>query len=73
MKAYGNYGTGTYELKSMNSKVISKLEVKAPTARSDFESEVQTERRARESMGSTSGGSQDLIIRKETTWSVVRN
>jgi hypothetical protein len=73
MKVYSNYGTGTYELKSMNSKVIYKSGVKAPTARSDFESEIQTERRAKESMGSLRGGSQDLIIRKETTWSVVRN
>jgi hypothetical protein len=75
----GNYGTGTYELKSMRSKRPQLLEtqVKLPYAGSNFEAEAETHTSTREagdrgSVGSTSGGSQDLIIRKETTWTVVR-
>jgi hypothetical protein len=68
MTVYGNYGTGTYELKSMSSKGAAKSEIKGLSPGVVIESET----RGRNSPESTSGGSQDMIIRKETTWTVVR-
>ncbi|KAH7064015.1 hypothetical protein BKA63DRAFT_176967 [Paraphoma chrysanthemicola] len=82
-RTYGNYGsgriygTGTYELKSMNSKQPHQPEgaVKRPYTEPIFEADGHATTRGasdRCSIDSTSGGSQDLIIRKETTWTVVR-
>jgi hypothetical protein len=68
MTTYENYGTGTYELKSMNSKAVAKSGIEGPFLGVATESEVTR----RNSLESLSGGSQDMIIRKETTWSVVR-
>jgi hypothetical protein len=78
----GNYGTGTYELKSMNAaraREASNPAAKGPIvkvkASTEFNARAFAQQREggeRDSVGSTSGGSQDLIIRKETTWTVSR-
>ncbi|KAF2035232.1 hypothetical protein EK21DRAFT_107356 [Setomelanomma holmii] len=84
MRTYGNYGsrrnygTGTYELKSMSSKQPRPLETEAegPYDGLNLGAEAHDSTREagdRASVISTSGGSQDLIIRKETTWTVVRS
>jgi hypothetical protein len=74
-----NYGNGTYELKNLNSvrpTVSRTMETSVPhpvQENSDFETQVYTSTGGaigRSSLGS--GGSQDLIIRKETTWVVER-
>ena len=74
-KAYGN---GTFEMTNMNSAIPPASRAGAgglysTKGHSDFETQVSTSRRnagERSSLGS--GGSQDLIIRKETAWTVER-
>jgi hypothetical protein len=80
MTRYGthNTGTGTSELRDM-SGTRSKSDhqnTDAPLAqkRAAFETQIYTSSRGTEdrvSRASSTGGSQELIIRKETTWNVV--
>jgi hypothetical protein len=73
------YGNGTFEMNNLNSRVASASRSAANNLYSsrnppDFEAKITTSRRLpgeRDSLGS--GGSQDLIIRKETAWTVERS
>lgn len=75
-KAYGN---GTFEMHNLNSfrptaSQSTKNNDYAAQNHTDYETQVTAARREageRTSLGS--GGSQDLIIRKETAWTVVRS
>jgi hypothetical protein len=75
VKAYGN---GTFELKSMgtNTRSHAMASVVGTETATDqdqkFETQIQT-RRVGERSSLGSGGSQDMIIRKETVWTVVRS
>lgn len=79
----GNYGTRTYELMSMSAarirdapKPVTKESILRVKASSEFNARVFAQQREvgeRDSVGSTSGESQDLIIRKETTFTVSRS
>ncbi|KAF2441589.1 hypothetical protein P171DRAFT_446447 [Karstenula rhodostoma CBS 690.94] len=75
VKAYGN---GTFEMKSMGTQSRSQAMASASgTERATetdqkYETQIQT-RQAGERSSLGSGGSQDMIIRKETVWTVVRS
>ncbi|KAF9738730.1 hypothetical protein PMIN06_011150 [Paraphaeosphaeria minitans] len=75
VKAYGN---GTFEMKSMGTQPRSHAMASATGTENatemdqKYETRIQT-RRAGERSSLGSGGSQDMIIRKETVWTVVRS
>lgn len=71
VKAYGN---GTFEMKSMSSRPMASGTGTETATDMDKKYGTQIETRhvgERSSLGS--GGSQDMIIRKETVWTVVRS
>lgn len=73
VKAYGN---GTFEMKNMGSSSRPMASGTGTDGATDmdrkYEAQVQTRQIGeRSSLGS--GGSQDMIIRKETVWTVVRS
>ncbi|KAF2850850.1 hypothetical protein T440DRAFT_554651 [Plenodomus tracheiphilus IPT5] len=73
---YGSYGTraGAMELSEMNHSRPKTTDLKI-TVQKQFETRIDTsaqEAGERASRASTSGGSQDLIIRKEATWNVIK-
>lgn len=73
VKAYGN---GTFEMKNMGSSSRPMASEAGTETRTEmdrkFDAQVQV-RPAGERSSLGSGGSQDMIIRKDTTWTVVRS
>ncbi|KAL1612384.1 hypothetical protein SLS60_000610 [Paraconiothyrium brasiliense] len=75
VKAYGN---GTFEMKNMGTDSRSRAMASgagteaATDMDTKFETQIQT-RQVGERSSLGSGGSQDMIIRKETVWTVVRS
>lgn len=71
-KAYGN---GTFEMKSMGTQPKSQAMASATGAErpTDMDQTYATQKQVGERSSLGSSGSQDMIIRKETVWSVVRS